>query len=60
MNIKLSVKDGNKKLKALEEVEKHIKEAKRLLMWALDGSLEIEGEVLPEDTDSTENQSLNS
>lgn len=60
MNIKLSVKDGNKKLKALEEVEKHIKEAKRLLMWALDGSLEIEGEVLSEDTDSTENQSLNS
>lgn len=43
----VTIKDGNEKLKALEEVESHIKEAKRLLMWALESPIEIEMQEPP-------------
>ncbi len=50
MRICVDVQDVNKKLKALEEVEKHIKEAKRLLMWEIGETIYLELKEPPEET----------
>ena len=54
MKILVEVKDVNKKLKCLEEAEKHIKEAQRLLSWEIGSNLTLELKEPPEETDGSE------
>jgi hypothetical protein len=42
MKIEVNIKEGNEKLKALEEAEQHIKKAKEIILWALSCPITLE------------------
>ncbi len=49
MKVTVTIKNGNQKLKAIEDAEKHIKEARELFAWALSGPIELEMQEPPKD-----------